>query len=75
MRIESELKKNEWTRQELNEQFENEWEFQTGSLMLKTENDDKEWKKVIARHFFDQGFKFGADHKLSRIVDEHTPNT
>lgn len=33
--------------------FEKEWEYQQGSLMLKSDNHSPEWRKSIAKHFWD----------------------
>lgn len=43
---------------EINQGFEQEWGWQQGALFLKLENSGLEWKKSLARFFWDAGIKF-----------------
>lgn len=51
------------------EAFETEWEFQQGSLMLKNVNEGKEWKRVVADWFFQQGARYGREAGLEMAAE------
>ena len=51
---------NEKKPRTVHEAFLEEWEWQRGALMLKDENEGKEWKKTVGEFFFQQGYVLGV---------------
>lgn len=50
--------------------FEEKWNWQQGAVMLKESSDGREWKKVIAEFFFQEGFhaRDGEVAELNSII-------
>lgn len=52
----------------MNKEFEDEWEWQQGSLMLKEINQGLEWKKAVAEHFWGQG-RLSAMREIRKDIE------
>ncbi len=51
--------------------FDQEWELQQGSLMLKSTNNELEWKKQIAWHFWGAGVQgVYARPEIKKLTDK-----